>query len=234
MLKNWKSLFVKTGEEETTVPGPPDQPAKQESLSFPVGNDPVPNFSTTASSPPATASNPAVNEVIKVYEDGLESINMPGYDFFEFYKAVSTAGHHGSQMYNMAFQMASALDSTITVQKLVSDADFYISKINEVHSQYASQGQQRLNDINGKKQAEKSKLSNDIELANQRITQLRTELQNLENDVKQNRNKLLKIDEGYIQQENSIREKMAANDTARNSSIEKLNTVKNGISNFIK
>jgi predicted nucleic acid-binding Zn-ribbon protein len=159
---------------------------------------------------------------------------MPGYDFFEFYKEVGAAGNQGSQMYNMAFQMASALDKTITVQKLVSDAEFYISKINEVHSQYSSQGQLRLNDIQEKKVAEKSKLSNEIDQSTQRIAQLRVELQNLENDVRQKREKLSKIDEGFIQQENSIREKMAANDAARNSSIDKLNTVKNGIGNFLK
>lgn len=233
MMKNWKSLFLKPEEEETPDSLPQNQTSGAESLIFPVGNNPVPGAST-ALVPENNNLNPAVAEVIKVYEEGLESINMPGYDFFEFYKAVNAGGHHGSQMYNMAFQMASALDKTITTEKLVSDAEFYISKINEVHSQYASQGQSRLNEIQEKKSAEKSKLSNEIDQSTQRIAQLRVELQNLENEVKQKREKLSKIDEGFIQQESSIRQKMAANDTARNSSIDKLNTVKNGISNFIK
>jgi hypothetical protein len=233
MLKNWKSLFLKPGEEENADAATPNQTERAETLSFPLGNNTMPGISTSFVAEKSNL-NPAVAEVIKVYEDGLESINMPGYDFFEFYKAVGAAGNHGSQMYNMAFQMASALDKTITVQKLVSDAEFYISKINEVHSQYSSQGQLRLNDIQEKKVAEKSKLSNEIDQSTQRIAQLRVELQNLENDVRQKREELSKIDEGFIQQENSIREKMAANDAARNSSIDKLNTVKNGIGNFLK
>lgn len=233
MLKNWKSLFVKPGEEETPEYVSSDQKQVTEPLIFPVGNNTVPENST-ALVQENTSYSPAVAEVIKVYEDGLESINMPGYDFFEFYKAVSAGGHHGSQMYNMAFQMASALDKTITPEKLVSDAEFYISKINEVHSQYAGQGQAKLSEIHDKKAAEKSKLSNEIDHSTQRIAQLRVELQNLENEVKQKRQALSKIDEGYVQQESAIREKMAANDTARSRSIDKLNTVKTGISNFIK
>jgi hypothetical protein len=55
----------------------------------------------------------------------------------------------------MAFQMASTMDKTVTVQKLTADAEFYISKINEVHSQYSSQGQQKINTITSAKSGEK-------------------------------------------------------------------------------
>lgn len=70
---------------------------------------------------------------------------MPGY---EFYQTITVAGSPTEQSYKMAFQMAQILDKSITVEKLMHDAEFYISKINEVHSQYAAQGQAKLNAVN--------------------------------------------------------------------------------------
>lgn len=231
MLKNWKSLFVKTEGEEV--------PEKKETAappSFPVGNSnqtyTQPSYQPAPA--PAAATDPTINEVMEVYESGLDSINMPGYDFYEFYKAISSTGNMGEQTYNMAFQMAKTLDKTITAQKLLMDAEFYISKINEVHSQYVSQGQQKLGTIQEKKLAEKSTLNTEIDQGAMRLAQLRVELQELESSLNKKRTTLAKIDESYYPQEKSIREKLNANDTARNVSIQKLNVIKDGIQRFIK
>lgn len=231
MLKNWKSLFVKTEGEEA-----PERKDTAEPLSFPVGaTQPAysqPSYQQTPA--PAPATDPTINEVMEVYENGLDSINMPGYDFYEFYKAISSTGNMGEQTYNMAFQMAKTLDKTITAQKLLTDAEFYISKINEVHSQYVAQGQQKLNGIQEKKLGEKSTLNTEIDQGAMRLAQLRVELQELESSLNKKRNTLAKIDESYYPQEKSIREKLNANDTARNVSIQKLNVIKDGIQRFIK
>lgn len=230
MLKNWKSLFVKTDEQENLSPGKADdsysfplQPAKQEYMP-----------ALTMPKPVEATVNDSVNEVLEVYENGLDSINMPGYDFYEFYKSISSTGSNNVQTYNMAFQMAKTLDKTITAQKLLTDAEFYISKINEVHNQYVMQGQQKLNSIQEKKSAEKSSLNSEIEQGSMRLAQLRAELHELETSINNKRSTLAKIEEQYQPQEKLIREKMNANDTARSISIQKLNNIKQGIQQFIK
>src|SRR5687767_3998523 len=146
MLKNWKSLFVKDLESDTEK----DKP--ESTFSFPV-NATTHTANTGAAPVIPTATDPVVSEVIEVYESGLDSINMPGYDFYEFYKAISSIGHANEHTYQLAYQMAKSLDKTITAQKLTADAEFYISKINEVHGQYVNQGQQKLNTLQQKKNA---------------------------------------------------------------------------------
>lgn len=220
---SWKNLFIKTEEPET-----PKKETGEKSFSFPINN--APNIANTS----AAINDPAVNEVLQVYEKGLESINMPGYDFYEFYKTVISTGQPLEQTYIMAFQMGKTLDATITPGKLLTDAEFYISKINEVHSQYVTQGQQKLNAIEEKKKSEKNSLQSDIDKASMRITQLRAELQQLETDINNKRNILMKVDEIYYPQEKTIREKLNANDVARKTSIDKLNMIKEGIQRFIK
>ncbi len=226
-MKSWKDLFVKNEE--------PDAPKQEtasgtEAFSFPVA-------AATPNQPPAVVPNvtdPIVAEVMKVYESGLDSINMPGYDFYEFYQTVISTGNPAEQTFTMAFQMGRTLDKTITPSKLLTDAEFYISKINEVHGQYVSQGQLKLAAIQEKKTGEKNALQSDVEAASQRINQLRAELQQLEQEVNQKRGALLKVDDGYYPQEKVIREKLAANDIARKTSIDKLNMIKEGIQRYIK
>jgi len=227
-MKNWKGLFIKSneGEQENIAP--------REELSFPVTSTNVDGFVQPSTIPSSPVSNPAINEVMKVYENGLESINMPGYDFYEFYMAIVSTGAAGEQTYNMAFQMAKSMDRTITVQKLVNDADFYISKINEVYSDYVSQGQQKLNSLQEQKSQEKNKLSAEIENCNSRIAQLKAELKQVEAQLNQQKNDLNKIDQSIYPKEKAIREKLLANDMAKKNSIDKLSTIKEGLQRFIK
>lgn len=232
MIKNWKSLFVKENEAEATSESKTAK-GSTESYSFPVGDTPVmPSGSGAAAASPSI--DPVVKEVLDVYESGLDSINMPGYDFYEFYKAISSIGQINESTYQLAYQMAKSLDKTVTAQKLMTDAEFYISKINEVHGQYVSQGQSKLNSLQEKKNADKDKLQREIDAAASRITQLRAELQQLEAEVNQKRGVLAKTDEGFYPQEKAIREKLMANDMARKISIDKLNSIKDGILKFIK
>ena len=227
-MKNWKSLFVKTDDtEEKNVSRPDTQ------FSFPVGN----SMNPSSPSAPVVGSNidqVTLNEVIGVYERGIDSINMPGYDFYEFYKAITSVANAGEQVYSMAFHMAKSMDSNITATKLVTDADFYISKINEVHSQYTVQGQQKLNSLDSKKNEEKNKLMQEIERGTLQVTQLRNQLQSLESEINQKRITLSTIDGKYSPQESEIRQRLLANDNARQISVTKLTTVKEGIQKNIK
>lgn len=227
MMKNWRNLFIK--EEEGANTG---NDTSGGNFSFPV-NSVSPNVQQSM---PAQhyVTDPVVAEVMQIYEKGLDSINMPGYDFYEFYKTVSSTGHPTEQSYLMAYQMAKTLDNTINASKLLSDAEFYISKINEVHSQYVTHGQQKLNSITEKKSSEKQKLQSEIEQATMRINALRAELQQLESEINQKKSTLLKVDDGYYPQEKSVKEKLTANDLARKTSIDKLNLIREGILQYIK
>jgi hypothetical protein len=227
MLKNWKDLFIKSEQTSSEVI---DAPGNLFFSSNNHADSKIINEQVTGKAP----NDPVVDEVLQVYENGLDSINMPGYDFYEFYKSISSISIANEQTYMMAYQMAKTLDKTISPQKLTNDAEFYISKISEVHGQYVTQGQQKLNRINEEKTAEKSKLTSEIEQATLRMSQLRNEVQQLESEINKKRGILSKIDENIYPKEKSIKEKLNANDLARRTSIDKLNSIKEGIQRYIK
>lgn len=229
MLKNWKSLFVKTDGESSAKEEPPG-------FSFPVTETNVteqPKYKPDTL-PPANVAKTVVDEVIETYESGLDSINMPGYDFYEFYKAVSAGGAHTPQTYQMAFEMAKAFDKSLTTAKLLQDAEFYISKINEVHGQYVSQGQQKLQSLADQRTAQQRSLQQESDNASKRIDQLKAELQQLEALIREKQQLLATIRQQSQPQENAIREKLQANDLARKVSIDKLSAITNGIQQFIR
>ena len=228
---SWKSLFVKDGEET----GEPVA-AKTNNIVFPS----VTTMPSSAPSPPlsqtfmpATSNDKEVLEVLSIYEKGLESINMPGYDFFEYYMAVNAVGSPTEPVYKMAFQMAKTMDHTISAQKLLADAEFYISKINEVHNQYVSQGQAKLTELGNQQQAEKQRLADEVNNAASEMERLKSQLSVLENQLQQKRTAQAQVEQLYKPQETAIRSKLQANDNAHNISIQRLNTVKDGISKYL-
>lgn len=234
MLKNWKSLFVKQEDAESPEEPEPARTRSNENLTFPIQTARENEKTDTTTQHALKSSNDtALPEVLKAYETGLDSINMPGYDFYEFYKAIESTGNNSEQAYKMAFQMAKTLDKTITPGKFLHDAEFYISKINEVHNDYVRQGQQKLQAIQEKKQGEKGKLINEIDTATQRIAQIRSELTQLEAEISTKRSLLNRIDKNTVPQEKSIQDKLHANDHAHMVSIEKLNVVKQCIQRYI-
>jgi hypothetical protein len=228
IMKSWKNLFVRDNESEEQ-----NQAKSTDGFSFPaVVNTPQPSGNVNPGT--GVVEQAVINEVLMVYEKGIDSINMPGYDFYEFYKAIGSINNAGEQAYHMAYQMAKSMDSSLSSQKLLSDAEFYISKINEVHNQYSMQGQQKISSLEAKKNDEKNKLTADINDATQQVNQLRTQMQELEAQINQKRTRLTAVDGDYLPQENTIRQKLLANDNAKQISILKLSSVKDGIQNFIK
>jgi hypothetical protein len=249
MKKSWKNLFFKDEDDSSyddTFINKSEKTEKKTSsddFSFPVNkqaaNSPAnqPGTNGSAISNPVQTgilTNPFATEILDIYEKGLESINMPGYDFYEFYRSVSVAnGLNNEQAYKMAYQMAQVMDKTISSSKLVKDADFYISKINEVYKDYVTQGQQKLKLIDDQKKAEKSQLARDVEISNARIAQLKEEILKLEKDVIEKSSKLNGIDAENQVSESEIREKLSANDQAKSTILNKLNLAKENIIRFI-
>src|SRR5687768_9968529 len=117
-MKSFKSLFIKNESEK-------EEPQL-------VNSFPIRESTSVAIQTPSTP-NPYFDEIAEVYEKGLQSINMPGYDFYDFYLAVAAAGAQNESVYKMAYQMGKTLDSNLTPGKLSNDADYYISKLTEVY-----------------------------------------------------------------------------------------------------
>src|ERR1041385_7730891 len=113
-MKNFKDLFIKSDDEEE------EKPKNTEKPSFPITE----SFPTNNHVTQPKSSNPYLAEIIEVYEKGIESMNMPGYDFYDFYVAVKAAGAHNETVYKMAFQMGKTMDSNVTSEKLATDAEY--------------------------------------------------------------------------------------------------------------
>lgn len=220
-MKSLKNLFIKEEEEPQNEP----QPA------FPVSSS-NPTFVTGNS--PSGPANPYLAEINEVYEKGLEGINMPGYDFYDFYLAIKAAGSQNEAIYKMAFQMGKAMDATVTQQKLMADAEYYISKINDVHQTYQQKGTQKLSSLESELRSEKEKLSSEAVKIEGEIARMKQQIIALEQRLLEARGSLSKADEKYKPQQDVIKQKLSANDQAMQISIQKLLAVKEGIQKFIK
>jgi len=223
-MKTWKNLFIKEEgtEQEEQKQEIPKQPG------FPLSGSNQPPLS------PVSDQNPFLDEIMKVYEDGLEKINMPGYDFIEFYNSIYAAGSHGESAFKMAFQMGKTMDKTITTDKLVSDASLYINKIGDVHQVYKRQGQERLDNLNHQLQSEKNQLAVENDTLENEIKKLKAQIADMETGLLNTKNKLSNIDKQYEPEKEKIKLKLSANDKAMEMSIQKISIVKDGIIKFLK
>ena len=219
-MKSFKNLFIKDDEKE--------QEPTDSKVSFPVSEGSSPGPKTTAK------DNPYLEEILSVYEHGLEKLNMPGYDFYDFFTAIKAAGAQSESVFKMAYQMGKTLDSTITPQKLIADAEFYISKINDVHQTYSSQGKKKLDDLDSKLRLDRDKLTNEAQRIEADIASMKQQIQAAETRLQQTKSDLGKIEEVYKPEENEVKLKLLANDEAMQVSIKKLNVIKESILKYLK
>lgn len=219
-----KHLFVKDESEE-------DKP--EEKISFPVVESGSTAGSGQTSHTPNTGSNPYLNEIIEVYEKGLESINMPGYDFYDFYLAIKAAGAQNEAIYKMAFQMGKTMDASVTAKKLAADAEYYISKINDVYKTYSEKGGQKLESLESELTKEKENLTQEVNRIEADINKMRQQIMALEQKLSETRNDLMKVSTKYKPQQDVIRQKLQASDQAMQVSIQKLNSIKDGINKHL-
>jgi chromosome segregation ATPase len=159
---------------------------------------------------------------------------MPGYDFYDFFTAVNAAGALNEPVFKMAFQMGKTMDASLTAQKLAQDAEFYLSKIKDVHQRYADQGKQKFDSLTGQLRSERENLSNEANGIEVEISKLKQQIQDLEARLNQARATLSKVDEKYKPQQDVIQQKMIANDQAMQISAQKLNAVKSAILQYLK
>lgn len=232
-MKSWKSLFIKEEEEKTNPPSFPisntpkqSNPEKNSEVHFPK-NEPVFKHTNTE------VSNSTFEEVLSVYEKGLDSINMPGYDFYEFYMAINALKEPNEVAYQMAFKMAKTMDSNLSTSKMIQDADFYLSKIKEVHKQYETQGKQKLKSIESDLSKEESDLTKEISKMNSEIESYKSQISALEKKLQKASVDLKDMSKNYEPKLKSIEKKITANDKAMEISVQKINLVKEGIQKYL-
>lgn len=183
--------------------------------------------SETPAPQPTTVSNEHLQATVELYQRGFDSLNQPGYDFYEFYQAVMQAGPTNPQVYTMGYQMASAMDKSISKDKLIQQSDFYLAEINKVYTEYNSKGVAKKQDLLAQKQHENESLVNELDLLRQQLEAIRTQIADKEN-------KLSVIDVKYAPMVSEVDSKIGANEMAKNQIVQSIEQVKNGIINNIK
>ncbi|MBQ0151292.1 MAG: hypothetical protein KBS61_00130 [Chryseobacterium sp.] len=221
---SWKSLFITEKEEKEPTTSPTQNPIP------PIPNQPQQNsqFPNTASqaAPISNTNNPFINDVLEVYEKGFESLNDEGFDFFELYKSVSVVGVNNPQSYQMAFAMGKSLRPDLSKQFLLDKSQHYITEIEKVFKNYDVIGNSKQSELNNgilKRKEELTKNINDIQ----------TEIASLQNDLQKKNAELLQIDTDNKQQFVEIQQKIEANAIAKQRILESINTVINGINQYL-
>lgn len=170
--------------------------------------------------------DPYMEEVLAKYESGLEGLNQPGYDFYEFFQAIVQSGVDKPEMYKMALTMAQAMDKSVTKTSLLSQSDFYVEEINKVHSNFSTAGAEKLTSLRTQKSGEESSLRTEASNIETQIAQLRSRQNQITSE-------LSGIDYKYAPQINEVECKIKANDNARDKIISSINKVKQGINTNI-
>ncbi len=213
---------VKKENTLTKFPTAPTSSAPAETPSFSVPTQSV-AFAPISSQVP----NDYIEKALDVYEKGFESLNQPGFDFYEFFQSVAHGGADNPQVYAMAFQIASGMDKTITKDKLVQQADFYLTEIDKVYQEYVTKG-------NGKKQEALTLKDNENKNLVGELESMKQQLAALQIQIDDRQRKLGDIDTKYGPQLSEIENKISANNIANQKIVESIQHVKTGIISNLK
>jgi len=227
----WKDLFI-AGEENTNDKPKQEKPVESTSQTkFPtITNNTFPTY--TAPAPQVQFNSSQVSQeylakAIEVYKNGFDSLNQAGYDFYEFYQAITQGGVNNPQIYPMAFTMASAMDKSVTKDKLLQTADFYLGEITKVYNDYVSKGNAKKQDLINQKNNENQALVTELSMMEQQLEALKTQIQDRQN-------KLNAIGGKYEPMISDVENKIAANEIAKNQIVQSIEQVKSGINNNLK
>lgn len=138
---NWKSLFVNDEESDSTS----SVSRKEQPVSLNQENKFPQQIEQTYTTDSST--NPFLKEIFEVYDKGFESLNEPGFDFFELYKSVLVVGVTNPQSYQMAFTMGKSINSDLTKDFLLQKANFYITEIEKVYEKYNVVGKAKKQEL---------------------------------------------------------------------------------------
>lgn len=218
---NWKGLFINEEENrsDSSSGNTTSEPATQ---SFPESKKSNSKFPDQTDN--LAINNEVLSTIVEMYESGFDSLNQPGYDFYEFFKAIKAVGSNDASVYKMAMSMAKGVDAKVTKESLLQQGDFYVKEINNVHKQYQRQGNAKKTKLQNLQQTEKENLTSEI-------SELEKEILELQNQISTKRNKLQSIDSDLISDVSEIEQKIIANDVAKSKISDAINAVITGIKN---
>lgn len=219
---NWKSLFI--NDETDNSEG--KATTQQSTPILPTTENKFPN-QATESFPTNALTNPFLNEIFEVYDKGFESLNEPGFDFFELYKSVMAVGVTNPQSYQMAFAMGKSIKSDLTKEFLLQKGSFYIAEIEKVYTKYDTIGKNKKAELDNTITKEKYNLSKSISDLEAKIIELQKELE-------AKKIELQKIDPVNMEQLSEIQLKMDANNLAKQKILTSINTVITGINQYLQ
>jgi len=232
----FKKYFINEEPEQAQTAKPTTKPVEfpKPEVKFPTSEKYAPTFPERKpifpENRPATTyqeKNPFLDKILDVYDKGFAKLNQPGYDFYEFFRAVYKAGIDNPQVYQMALDMGQAMDSNVSRESLLSQADYYITELEKVHTGFMTDGQNKISDLTNKKNSETNNLSSELE-------SLKQQLEFVQNQIQSKENALNEIGNKYQPDINDISLKLSANDTAKDTFISNINRVKSNISNNLK
>lgn len=241
----FKDLFIVNDENEKVNDSPQVEIAKQTTSTattkFPSSTTHVeesgsilnvfgfgkPEHEVSTPIPTASVSNEHLEKALELYQKGFDSLNQPGYDFYEFYQAVMQAGPTNPQIYTMAFTMASAMDKTISKDRLVQQSDYYLTEIEKVYNDYVGKGNSKKEELLSQKKHENESLMGELSLLKQQLEAITTQIADREN-------KLSVIDVKYSPMIGDVEGKISANQIAKTKIAQSIEQVKNGIINNLK
>ncbi len=216
---NWKNLFINENSEEK-------QPAtvnQTQSSETPPAHFPT---STPVAETPVFNANPFMDEVIQVYEKGLDSLNLSEFDFFEVYKSVIAVGVSNPQSYQMAFTMGKSIKADLTKEFLLEKSKYYLTEIEKVHTQFDTTGKAKRNDLDMGLTRDKVNLTKEV-------SDLEAQIASLQATLSAKKEALAKIDQNSGGAFNEIDLKLQANDIAKKKIVDSINTVVIGITQYL-
>lgn len=224
---NWKSLFINEEDAKGSEPKKeePKPRAQSSSNSFPESSKSGTKFPEQAPKASSVDKN-VLDTIVEMYEAGFDSLNRPGYDFYEFFKAIKAVGSNEPQVYKMALTMAQGVDNKVNKDTLLTQANFYINEIEKVHKQYQSQGNAKRAELQNTQATQKENLTAEI-------SSLEKQLMEIQNKISNKRNELQSLDANLMSEVDEIDQKIVANDKARARILETITTVVEGIKNNI-
>lgn len=231
-----KDLFVinNGGDKKTETVVPTAEPVKVASVNqpvstttFPTQTAPVVNIPQPVASLQNPSCQPHLDKIVQLYETGFDGLNLPGYDFYEFFKAVISGGIDNPQVYAMAFSMGKAMDNNVSKDTLVTQSQFYIDEIMKVHKNYVENGTTKKNQLVSTKESERSQLVSELD-------SLKMQMEVISNQIVVKQTSLGDIDNKYSNDLLDIDCKLMANDVAKDRILSSINSVKQGLINNLK
>lgn len=199
-------------------------PQTSSAPTFPVESVSQPNTNAVNTAP--VSCEPYMQKVMQMYEEGFDSLNQTGYDFYEYFKAVLKAGVSNPLVYQMALQMAQGMDATVTKETLIAQSDFYVKELEKVFNSYIGEGVGKKNSTILDKEKESKSLSESL------IT-IASQIEKLNKEKEEKEQALRGIEGKYAPIIQEIDCKLLANETARNTLVSSIKNVVQGITTNI-